>query len=458
VKFPEMDKNYQEERDNNNFFQSVPILRYSLSENDPLSVITEINNSKSQANFKYKEEYRFLEKSSANIEIDAPVVFAGYGISNNKNAYNDYKGIDVKGKIVFILSGFPGYKDTNSIAFKSNNIKNIMEFEKDKVKTAKEKGAIAVLWLRNNPEDWLVPNNIYRFNNEEYEGDTKRVISEYELVEDNILNNHIPVIYISTNIANELCKCTNTNIADFENLVSNNLKPASGILKGKSIHFKISTKKEMIKSNNIIAYIPGEISNEYVVVGAHYDHIGKNNGNIYNGADDNASGVIAVLSIARAFIAKGVQPKRSVIFALWTGEENGLLGSKFFMNNWGTNKIDSYFNFDMISRYSEYDTTNHLEIAYNDSLEKVVKTIDQINKNEKFKLKINYLQQAEVDEEDTDYFYFANKNIPFYGFHTGLHADYHKFADHSDKANYEALTKIINLGFLTIWQETNDME
>ena len=126
---------------------------------------------------------------------------------------------------------------------------------------------------------------------------------------------------------------------------------------------------QALKMNNVVGFIPGKKSDEYVIVGAHYDHLGLDpylaGDQIYNGADDNASGVSAVLQIAKAFVLSGQQPERNVVFAFWDGEEKGLLGSKYFVQESTIlDQIKGYLNFDMIGRNNKPDQPKHVVYFY----------------------------------------------------------------------------------------------
>lgn len=215
--------------------------------------------------------------------------------------------------------------------------------------------------------------------------------------------------------------------------------------------------------NNILFYIEGENKNEIVAIGAHYDHMGihpdMEGDNIYNGADDNASGTSAVLQIAKAFIKSGQKPKRSVLFALWDGEEMGLLGSWYFMQNYTDStmpRIKGYINLDMIGRNrNEVDAAHHMFCNYT-SWKPVFK--EWINTEiEKYNLNLTpEFRPSEKPRGGSDHTPFAEKNIPIIYFHTGIHPDYHKPSDHSDKINYDKAVSITKLTFLNLWNMANE--
>lgn len=212
--------------------------------------------------------------------------------------------------------------------------------------------------------------------------------------------------------------------------------------------------------NNVIGMIKGKLDNEYVVIGAHYDHLGTDplleGDGIYNGADDNASGVAALLQIARAFLVSGVQPLRSVIFALWDGEEKGLLGSDYFVSNFpNKEQIKGYLNFDMIGRNN--DETNPWQVVYfyteaHPLFGKWLK--DDIAKYH-FNLKPDY-RAWDKPVGGSDNSSFARKDIPIIWYHTDGHPDYHQPSDHVELINWDKTIEITKTAFLNLWNLANE--
>jgi len=220
-------------------------------------------------------------------------------------------------------------------------------------------------------------------------------------------------------------------------------------------------------SENVVAFIPGsEKPDEIVVISAHYDHIGVRNGNIYNGADDDGSGTVAVMEIAEAFkeaVKNGKGPKRSILFLHVTGEEKGLLGSKFYVNfpifpleNTVTN-----LNIDMIGRVDEahQNNPNFVYLIGADKLSSELHALSE-NMNEKFtQLTLDYTYNDENDPNRfyyrSDHYNFAKNNIPIIFYFNGTHEDYHRATDTPDKINYEMLAKRTQLVFYTAWEVAN---
>jgi Zn-dependent M28 family amino/carboxypeptidase len=220
-------------------------------------------------------------------------------------------------------------------------------------------------------------------------------------------------------------------------------------------------------SENVIGFIEGiEKPEEIVVISSHYDHEGIKNGEIYNGADDNASGTTAVIEIAQAFSeAKkaGYGPKRSLLFINFTGEEKGLLGSAYYVSNstYPLENITAALNIDMIGRIGKDKPgdTNYLYIIGADRLSSELHLINE-DANQKYsKLDLDYTYNA-IDDKNrfyyrSDHYNFAKHNIPIIFYFNGVHKDYHKPTDTPDKINIELLTRRARLIFYTAWELAN---
>ncbi|MDE6049929.1 MAG: M20/M25/M40 family metallo-hydrolase [Paramuribaculum sp.] len=220
-----------------------------------------------------------------------------------------------------------------------------------------------------------------------------------------------------------------------------------------------NTVHQKLNLRNVLAVIPGEKSDEYVVMGAHYDHLGVDplldGDKIYNGADDNASGVSAVLQIARAFLESGQKPERTVIFAFWDGEEKGLLGSEYFMLNWDDpDKIKGYINFDMIGRNNREDVPEHVVYFYTAAYPNFEKWLRNDIKERGLNLKPDY-RAWDRPIGGGDNGSFAKRDIPIIWYHTDGHPDYHQPSDHADKINYPKIVDITRAAYLNLWNLAN---
>jgi hypothetical protein len=228
---------------------------------------------------------------------------------------------------------------------------------------------------------------------------------------------------------------------------------------------------------NVIGCIEGERKDEYIVIGAHYDHLGVDDllvgDQIYNGADDNAASIAALLQIARAFVASGEKPLRSIIFACWDGEEVNYLGSEYFVEHFGnTETIKTYINLDMISRdglmpvlYPRFEipeataentaTGNQFHFLYTGQLKEIGERLQQDIHT--FGLHVEAKPAVIAPQSrGSDYLAFSLRNVPVLWFFTGLHPDYHTPGDEADRIDWEKLIHITNLAFLTVKQLTNE--
>ena len=229
--------------------------------------------------------------------------------------------------------------------------------------------------------------------------------------------------------------------------------PDSIALLKKEVHQKLSLR-------NVLAKIEGKNPNEYVIVGAHYDHLGLDplldGDQIYNGADDNASGVAAVLQIARAFLATGVQPERTVIFAFWDGEEKGLLGSEYFVQSCSfVKQIKGYLNFDMIGRNNDESKPRHVVYFYTEAHPAFGEWLKNDIKEYGLKLEPNY-RPWDRPVGGSDNASFAERDIPVIWYHTDGHPDYHLPSDHAERINWEKTVDITKASFLNMWNLANE--
>ena len=219
------------------------------------------------------------------------------------------------------------------------------------------------------------------------------------------------------------------------------------------VHQKLSMR-------NVLGMIPGKNTKEYVIVGAHFDHLGidpaLDGDQIYNGADDNASGVSAVLQIARAFLASGQQPERNVIFAFWDGEEKGLLGSKYFVQTCSfLSQIKGYLNFDMIGRNNKPQQPKQVVYFYTAAHPVFGDWLKEDIRKYSLQLEPDY-RAWENPIGGSDNGSFAKVGIPIIWHHTDGHPDYHQPSDHADRLNWDKIVEITKASFLNMWKMANE--
>ncbi len=263
----------------------------------------------------------------------------------------------------------------------------------------------------------------------------------------------IPVISIDGRLGDSLLgegRC----LKSIQEQIDKKMKPVVFPIPGKKISMGVYFKKEPVNANNIVAKIEGshpELKKEVVVVGAHYDHVGRDNrGQVYPGADDNASGTAAVLELARAFRDLEEKPKRSLLFILFTAEEKGLLGARYYVDNpiFPLEKTLAMINLDMIGR-NDVDQFSLLGRYQYPELYKIIEAANRGSVN----MEINFSVEQFV--RNSDHMPFMRKNIPVMFFNTGGHEQLHRPGDTARRVLPEKMEKISRLVFLSLYRAAN---
>jgi len=367
---------------------------------------------------------------SSSATVSGNVVFAGYGFDLDLDSlkWNDYKGIDVKGKWVIVLRGDPEPEKANS-AFLP------YEQERGKVLTAKDKGAIGVMLV--SPTDIEKTDVIMHMQYDKSPSDAG-----------------IPVFSITRALADKLMASMNYSIASLETEMKENDKPVSIYLEP-VVSATADVVKTRVTVQNVVGMIEGTdpvLKKEYIVIGGHYDHLGmggEGSGSrapetsaIHNGADDNASGTAGVIELAQKLSANRAKLKRSIVFVAFTGEEMGLLGSKEFVSKPPVDlkKVNAMINMDMIGRLNPDTKTIVIggtgTSVESDSLIKVLETGRPFS-----------VTHSPDGYGSSDHASFYSENIPVFFFFTGAHDDYHKPADDADKIDYAGEVSVLNMAY-----------
>mgnify|MGYP001302096271 CR=1 FL=1 len=232
---------------------------------------------------------------------------------------------------------------------------------------------------------------------------------------------------------------------------------------------RITLKQNYVKGENVLGFIEGtDLKDEVLIITAHYDHLGKKEGLTYNGADDNVSGTAAILEIADAFMkAKkdSIGPRRSILIMAVSGEEKGLLGSKYYTEKpiYPLDKTIANLNIDMIGRTDEYhESGDYVYLIGSDRLSTELHNISEEVNKKYFNLELDYTFNDKDDPNRyyyrSDHYNFAKKNIPVIFYFSGVHEDYHKPTDTIDKIDFEKTQKISRYIFLTAWELANREE
>ncbi len=363
------------------------------------------------------------------------VVYAGYGIIDS--VYNSFGKTSVAGKAILIVEGGPsGLRGGRGRFSTTGTFAKIMN--------AREKGAAAVFIVSANFRP-AMGSGMY-----------------LSLFKD---TQYPPTYFISDKMA-ELIAGSNWN-AMKEKLKTENMEPSP--LKAE-VEVQLDKKIMRLSSSNVIGMLEGtDKKDEYLIITAHYDHLGKRNDAIYYGADDDGSGTVSVLEMAEAFAkakAEGKGPRRSIIFMTVSGEEKGLWGSQYYSTHPTVNpeKITANLNIDMIGRIDtdrkKADTLNYVYVVGDDKLSSESKPLSEGVNNKYTKLVLDYKFNDPKDPTRiyfrSDHYNFAKIGVPILFYYDGmLKADYHQPTDTIDKINFKLLTKRAQLVFYTAWEMAN---
>jgi hypothetical protein len=401
-------------------------------------------------------------RGAMSTKFEAPVVFVGYGLVDKANGIDDFAGVDVKGKIILRLSGFPGSADNTSPMYKKligDTPRAQFEMTRKKNNALTSLGVAGVIDITVNT-DIGRRLGVYKFDNNlsPAESNTRTNRTSMRMDTKEIVTNPV-TLTVTEKIINLLLMDSGIDIPKYEkDAAAGTVKFKPVALPGTSAAVSISIKSRRINVRNVVAIIEGENTNEFVALGGHLDHYGIDNGKIWNGADDNASGTVAVMTIARAFAATGVKPKRTIVFCAWTGEEQGLYGSEYFTMNPAVGKIAEYkfyMNFDMISRDVATDSAKNMAgITYTKAFPK----LEEISKTYKDQYKLNLkldIRSQEAPTGGSDYTAFTENKIPVIAWMAAMHPDYHQPSDQVNLVNWNKMLNIIKLGYLQMWEAAN---
>jgi len=365
---------------------------------------------------------------SANASVNTTAVFAGYGFDLDLDSlkWNDYSGMDVKGKWVVILRGDPEPDKTNSAFFP-------FEQERSKVLTAKDRGALGVLLV--TPSDIEKTDVLMHMQYDKTPADAG-----------------IPVISITRAVADRLLSSMNYTVSDLETAIKGNHKPQS-LLLPVTILATTDLIQQKVVTQNVVGVIKGSdpvLANEYIIIGAHYDHLGmggENSGSrvpdviaIHNGADDNASGTAGVIELAQKLQANKSLLKRSILLVSFSGEEMGLLGSKAFVKDPPVNlkQVKAMINLDMVGRLNP--DTKAISVSGTGTSTESDTIIGKLSVNRPFTV-----TRSPDGYGPSDHASFYSENIPVFFFTTGAHEDYHTPTDDADKINYDGEVAVLSM-------------
>jgi hypothetical protein len=437
------------------YFQKFPLRRKKI---DPSGTRLSLNNQ----TFVYGED--FLSSFHSASVANAPIVYASHGWLINSKNIDALQGLDVRDKIVVVANNLP-----KGATFQDLQGKHGEDWAEPAL-NAQLKGAKAVIVFGNynNLANWQATRWTQTEKGGLEFGKPQTLVT-------------IPTITAAPRLINALFfgeKASGNNV--YTRGVTQDFADPFALKAEKKISLSVAVQTEDTHSQNVIGVLEGAdpvLKNEYVAIGAHYDHVGMNpfwNGEdkIWNGADDDGSGTVAVMAMAEAFSKGAARPKRSILFIWVAGEEKGLWGSEYFTDNPTVplQSIVTQLNIDMIGRAQAPGDENHPQ---NKALPKpgevfvigsklmsteLGEVSESVNKSF-LNMTFNYKYDDPKDPEQffyrSDHFNFARKGIPIIFYMDGSHADYHQTSDSIEKIDFANMEKIARTIFATGWELAN---
>ncbi len=459
------------------FYQSFNLVRFTLGSSNKFSMESQ---SSSYATETVGDHFYPLN-FSGNGSTRGELIFAGFGIVDPALGYDDYDGSSVEGKVVMMLEREPGVDDASS-KFDGVVTSNASTGWR-KVLEAQQRGAVGVVFVRDIHNRGAIED--FGLASKNYWPEEVRRIERFSLESwtDKI---HIPVVQISAELADDLIGSGGYALEEFANASESSTGLGAREFPGVLVSLEASVERHLIPARNVLGLVRGtdpELAKEVVLVTAHHDHNGTEADAVFNGADDDGSGTVALLEIAEAYVIaaqEGFGPKRSVLFAAWDAEERGLLGAWEYAENPLVESEDvvAVLNMDMIGRNEEIPETdpsnpgrfrglsvqssqsnsnaiNILGYTYSDDMKTHV---EMANENYDLELKFRYDNNRSNLLRRSDHWPFLQVGVPALWFHTGLHPDYHTTNDIPELIEYEKMERIVRLVYQTSWQIANSDE
>ena len=420
------------------YFQGVPFAKTTYG--DKLTWI--INNNSKETELEHIEDFRILYVNEINHD-NLEIVWVGYGIEEPDHKWNDFRELDVEGKIIVCISGAPVKNGKPVLPVEVHEKYTGMRGLQSKAVRLFSKGAAGIILTDIDGSGGMpfemIPSE---FSKEKY---------IYKGYESESRAGSVPSIYlVKPQFLETIMEGNKYNpLKDPENILRN-YKPQ--LLEGVYLESNIEIlSEELVTTKNVIGMVPGtdpELKNEYIVVGAHLDHVKPVQGQVCNGADDNASGSTGVIEIAEAVAMNPC--RRSVVFITYTAEEMGLIGSSYFVGSdvFPKEQLKFNLNMDMIGRSDPDNKESRAHYVVTDK-----KYVDQL---EAF---INELNEGVTDfplifdnDDDSpgasDHQSFISHGIPAFFFFSGVHEDLHQPGDDPEKIDYAKAESICRLGYL----------
>ncbi|MEZ5019355.1 MAG: M20/M25/M40 family metallo-hydrolase [Bacteroidales bacterium] len=439
------------------YFQHIPLVYHRNSMEKSFLKISDAGGNETWST----DSILFLTTGNRTLSAEGRIVFAGYGYKNETSGYNDLEGVDLKDKIVLFMSRTPEMimngEGAASLSFQS---------EESKIGNLFGSGAKALLMVFDPSHSIQDP----------YQSVLAQLMQGAQIAKRNSSSQSPPFIIaiIKPSTADKLLKTGGKSLSQLQEEITETGKPVSFEVPDISVSLNAAVESHEFDGKNVIGIIEGSdpvLKNEYIVYSAHYDHAGKaDNGDVFNGADDNASGSIGLLETAKAFMSLKKKPLRSIVFLWADGEEKGLIGSDHYVKNplFPLENTILDINLDMIGRsrtpadtgsffgmdlnvtdrgevmlYTRHESTDLMKIISGSAENTGIKVIDM---------------GEDIEAGGSDHESFWAMGIPAIMFHTGIHADLHQKTDDENRIDYDKMEQVIKLVFRIGYQVANQRE
>ena len=402
--------------------------------------------------------YMFPAPQTDQTVIEGEVVFAGYGIRDQEHSYNDFDSIDIKDKVVLIMNRAPMNEDGSEAQFDDRKWNNVQSYQHkmEYIYSQQPRAVLIVL----DPKSGLQSLEDMNPAIARYLGKSRTLKPEKEMTPEQ--SGRPPMVFIHRSVADQLLEHSGRKLEDLQMEIDQNLAPRSFLIENTRVKVELNMSTKDTEVYNVFGMIEGsdpELKDEVLIYVAHYDHMGKDdNGNIFNGADDNASGSVALIEIAEAFMKEKKRTKRSIGILWVSAEEIGLFGSRYFADHplVPRDQIAAVINMDMLGRTkTEADFKSRrssLTIQAGDSI-KIIGGLQSsvlMEINKKALNDTELIGNYEYNDPNhpwrsfygSDHISFARKDIPVLSYSTGTHNDYHRPNDVEERINYDKYLKM----------------
>ena len=436
-------------RPERSYFQNFVLLKTEPGTSQILKLKSINNESVKTRSFTYGVDFQ-IRASGIGFEIEAPVVFAGYAYKNDNFKYNDFNKLDLAGKFILKISGVPGFVREKLTPAQ------IRAYSDELEKIARAMGAAGIIEF--NPNITVVGNApVNDFNNmSPAESNPRSSRAAIFSIPGKNNPENLARITISVKAANEIIEGSGFSIDDYIKKADENSQYTLPSTAGKSIYIKSEIITTPVAVRNVVGIIEGNDPDQIIVIGAHYDHMGINKGYIWNGADDNASGTVGAMTLARALVETGVKPEKTIIIAFWTAEEKGLLGSRYYVENlnYPLANLRLNINFDMISRYIADNEPDKVLMTYSSTFPGFRDLTENNLKKHGIKINMEY-QPSTNPPGGSDHQSFVAAGVPVMRFKPGHREEYHTPSDEVSTVDWDIMEKIIKISFADIWELAN---